>query len=59
MARGHILGVLRMAQHNGGPQNLGCNGFMRHLLYVLWRDVHTFSEIQMSKQQAPVNASCI
>lgn len=59
MARNHISGILRMAQHNGGPQNLGCNGFMRHLLYVLWRDVHTFARIQMPKRQTLVNPSCI
>ncbi|KAK7230041.1 hypothetical protein V2G26_002211 [Clonostachys chloroleuca] len=38
-ARRHLDGALQMVNHNGGPQTLGLNGFLEHVLYKFWGDV--------------------
>ncbi|VUC30948.1 unnamed protein product [Clonostachys rosea] len=38
-AKRHLDGALQMVNHNGGPQTLGLNGFLEHVLYKFWGDV--------------------
>ncbi|CAH0054536.1 unnamed protein product [Clonostachys solani] len=44
-ARRHLDGALQMVNHNGGPQTLGLNGFLEHVLYKFWGDVQHGNQV--------------
>lgn len=34
------MGISKMVRRNGGPETLGCRGFMRHAISSIWEDFH-------------------
>lgn len=39
MTRNHVKGAVKMVELNGGPQTLGLDGFLEHLLSTFVGDV--------------------
>ncbi|KAH8678026.1 hypothetical protein BX600DRAFT_545695 [Xylariales sp. PMI_506] len=49
----HAQGVLRMAEHNGGPQNLGLHGFLEHLLRKFAESADTVAQTVAQGRSLP------